>query len=111
MGVDALEGNGITRKILYFFRDRALTPADDPLRRVRKSRILLFVGVQLAGFGATMAVTQTIGTFNLHSCPERYLPSAPFSDRGVYSCYWVSHNHSAARAGANTGGLSTSFHG
>ncbi|EMD39677.1 hypothetical protein CERSUDRAFT_103670 [Gelatoporia subvermispora B] len=60
MGADALQGNGITRKLLYFLRDKALTPADEPLRRVRKSRILLFVAVQLAGFGATMAVTQTI---------------------------------------------------
>ncbi|KAI0373814.1 anion exchanging protein [Pilatotrama ljubarskyi] len=60
MGMDALQGNGITRKILYFFRDKALTPADEPLRRVRKSRILLFVAVQLVGFGATMAITQTI---------------------------------------------------
>jgi hypothetical protein len=61
MGVDALQGNGITQKMLYFFRDKALTPANEPLRKVRKSRILLFVGVQLAGFGATFAITQTIG--------------------------------------------------
>ncbi|KAI0643000.1 anion exchanging protein [Trametes meyenii] len=60
MGVDALQGNGITRKILYFFKDDALTPADEPLRQVRKSRILLFIGVQLVGFGATMTITQTI---------------------------------------------------
>lgn len=75
MGADALQGNGITRKLLYFFRDKALTPADEPLRRVRKSRILLFVAVQLAGFGATFAVTQTIGT-RPRSCPC-YVP-----DRG-----------------------------
>jgi boron transporter len=61
MGLDALEGNGITQKLLYFLRDRKLTPVDDPLHKVRKSRILLFVAVQLAAFGATMAVTQTIG--------------------------------------------------
>ena len=61
MGLDALEGNGITLKLLYFLRDKSLTPADEPLRKVRKSRILLFVAVQLAAFGATMAVTQTIG--------------------------------------------------
>ncbi|KAJ3556952.1 hypothetical protein NM688_g1745 [Phlebia brevispora] len=60
MGADALEGNGITKKILYFFQDKSLTSEHEPLRRVRKSRILLFVAVQLAGFGATMAVTQTI---------------------------------------------------
>jgi hypothetical protein len=61
MGTDALQSNGITNKALYFCRDRTLTPADEPLRKVRKSRILLFVGVQLAGFGATFAITQTIG--------------------------------------------------
>ena len=67
MGVDALEGNGITRKLLYFLRNKALTPADEPLRNVRKSRILLFVAVQLVGFGATMAITQTIGECTDHS--------------------------------------------
>ncbi|KAI0034615.1 HCO3 transporter family-domain-containing protein [Vararia minispora EC-137] len=60
MALDALAANGITRKILFLLSDRTLTPATDPLRRVRKSRIVLFVGVQLAGFGATYAVTQTI---------------------------------------------------
>jgi hypothetical protein len=61
MGLDALKGNGITKKLLYFIQDRRLTPADEPLRRVRKSRILMFTAVELAGFGATFAVTQTIG--------------------------------------------------
>ncbi|KAF9462989.1 HCO3 transporter family-domain-containing protein [Collybia nuda] len=60
MGADALRGNGITRKILYFLRDKKLTPRNEPLRKVRRSRILLFIGVQLAGFGATFAITQTI---------------------------------------------------
>lgn len=61
MGADALHGNGITKKILYFLRDRNLTPANDPLKRVRKSRILIFLTVQLIGFGATFAITQTSG--------------------------------------------------
>ncbi|KAG6865506.1 hypothetical protein C0991_001936 [Blastosporella zonata] len=60
MGADALRGNGITQKILYFLRDRKLTLEDEPLRKVRKSRILLFIAVQLVGFGATFAITQTI---------------------------------------------------
>jgi len=63
MGVDALQGNGITRKILYFFQDKALTPLDDPLDKVRKSRILLFVVVQLIGFAITFGITQTIGAY------------------------------------------------
>jgi boron transporter len=62
MGLDELSGNGITRKILYFLTDRKKTPYDEPLRHVRKTRILLFVAVQLMAFGATFAITQTIGT-------------------------------------------------
>jgi hypothetical protein len=61
MGADALQGNGITLKILFFLRDKTLTPRDEPLHKVRKSRILLFVVVQLVGFGATFAITQTVG--------------------------------------------------
>lgn len=80
MGADALEGNGITRKILYFFRDKALTPDDEPLRRIRKSRLLLFIGVQLAAFGVTMAITQTVGAslFNyaLVPCIDLGLPNS-----------------------------------
>jgi len=60
MGADALQGNGITLKILYLIRDKALTSPDEPLRKVRKSRLLLFIAVQLVAFGATFAITQTI---------------------------------------------------
>lgn len=49
MGAEALQGNGITKKLLYFLRDKHLTPSNEPLRKVRKSRIALFVFVQLTG--------------------------------------------------------------
>ncbi len=62
MGLDELSGNGITVKVLYFLTDRTMTPYNEPLRRVRKSRICLFVTVQLIAFGATFAITQTVGT-------------------------------------------------
>ncbi|KFX85995.1 hypothetical protein O988_09819 [Pseudogymnoascus sp. VKM F-3808] len=60
MGVQALEANGITLKILFILRDRALTPASDPLRRVSKRSLYTFVSLQLLGFAATFAITQTI---------------------------------------------------
>ena len=61
MGVQALEGNGITVKILYLCKDRSLTPASDPLSRIkRKQAIYYVVGLELLGFGATFAITQTI---------------------------------------------------
>jgi hypothetical protein len=61
MGFQALQGNGITVKLLFLARDKALTPASHPLRAVkRRSAIWLFVGIELLGFGATFAITQTI---------------------------------------------------
>ncbi|KAG2034876.1 HCO3 transporter family-domain-containing protein [Suillus americanus] len=60
MGANALKGNGITIKLLYLIRDKTLTSPDDPLRKVRKSRLLMFVAVQLVAFGATFVVTQSI---------------------------------------------------
>ncbi|KAG1763040.1 HCO3 transporter family-domain-containing protein [Suillus occidentalis] len=60
MGADALKGNGITIKLLYLIRDKTLTSPDDPLRKVRKSRISMFVAIQLVAFGATFAVTQSV---------------------------------------------------
>ncbi|KAJ3823406.1 anion exchanging protein [Lentinula raphanica] len=86
MGADALQGNGITRKILFFLRDKNMTPKDEPLRRVRKSRIILFVGIQLVAFGATFAITQTIAAIGfpviiLALIPIRTLliPRLPFT--------------------------------
>ena len=45
MGLNELSENGITQKILYFLTDRTLTSSTNPLRHVRKSRILLYVAL------------------------------------------------------------------
>jgi len=61
MGVQALEGNGLTLKILFLLRDKTQTPGSEPLKRIkRRSTIWIFVAIQLVGFGATFAITQTI---------------------------------------------------
>ncbi|KUJ19783.1 anion exchange family protein [Mollisia scopiformis] len=61
MGVQALESNGITLKLLFLLKDSSLTPASEPLKRItRRKAIWIFVGIQLLGFGATFAITQTI---------------------------------------------------
>lgn len=61
MGVQALEGNGITLKLIFLCKDKNLTPGSDPLKRIeRREAIWYFVAVQLIGFGATFAITQTI---------------------------------------------------
>nr|XP_031860208.1 uncharacterized protein CI109_004340 [Kwoniella shandongensis]KAA5527280.1 hypothetical protein CI109_004340 [Kwoniella shandongensis] len=60
MGSDALLSSGVTAKILYLIRDRRATSPSEPLHQVRKSKIVLFTIIELLGFGATFAITQTI---------------------------------------------------
>lgn len=61
MGFQALEANGITAKILFLLRDVSLTPGGHPLKQIpRRPAVWLFVGVELIGFGATFAITQTV---------------------------------------------------
>ncbi|KAF9220599.1 hypothetical protein BS17DRAFT_307959 [Gyrodon lividus] len=86
MGADALQGNGITYKLLFLIRDKTLTPAGESLRKVRRSRLVLFVAIQLIGFGATFAITQTIAAIGfpvviLLLIPMRSLiiPRLPFT--------------------------------
>ena len=78
MGLDELSGNGITRKIQYLVTDRTLMPYNEPLHRVRKTRILLFVAVQLFAFGATFAITQTIGTSTFTSIDVDQIDTSQF---------------------------------
>jgi len=61
MGTQALVGNGVTQKMLFLARDHELTDPADPLARLeRRSSIWAFVGLELLGFGATFAISQTI---------------------------------------------------
>lgn len=61
MGVQALQANGITQKLIFLAQDRNFCPASNPLKRLdRRSAIWTFVVLELVGFGATFAITQTI---------------------------------------------------
>ncbi|KND93415.1 putative transporter [Tolypocladium ophioglossoides CBS 100239] len=61
MGVQALEANGITAKLVFLCRDKSLTPPGHPLRAVeRRAAVWLFAAIELLGFGATFAITQTV---------------------------------------------------
>jgi hypothetical protein len=61
MGVQALQANGITAKLLFLARDKNLTPANSPLKLIkRRLAMWMFVIIELIGFGATFAITQTI---------------------------------------------------
>lgn len=60
MGSDAIFTSGVTSLFLFLIRDRHLTDPQDPLHRVRKSRIWAWLMLELIGFAATFAITQTI---------------------------------------------------
>lgn len=61
MGVQALQANGITTKLIFLAKDHRLTHGSDPLKRIqRRGAIWAFVALELVGFGATFAITQTI---------------------------------------------------
>jgi hypothetical protein len=67
MGTDALLTSGVTEKMLYLIRDKRSIEPTNPLNKVRTSRILMFLAVELIGFGATFAVTQVCPFFTFSS--------------------------------------------
>ena len=105
MGADALNGNGITQKLYYLIRDRKFIAPSEPLGRVRKSRIVLFVALQLVGFGATFAITQTIGELSSSWRCERMLKGIPCS------CDRIPGDHHALHTIAGAGCTTATVHG
>jgi hypothetical protein len=79
MGIQALEANGITTKLLFLTRDKHLTPRSDPLTRVeRRSAVWGFVALELVGFGATFAITQTVAAIGFPVFILLYIPLRTF---------------------------------
>ncbi|EOA88622.1 uncharacterized protein SETTUDRAFT_176663 [Exserohilum turcica Et28A] len=75
MGIQALEANGITLKLLFLARDRHLTPKSEPLMRIERRWVIwVFVGLELIGFGATFAITQTIAAIGFPVFILLYIP-------------------------------------
>ena len=78
MGVQALAGNGITLKLIHLLSDKTLIDTHDPLARIgagRRWTIWAFVAIELAIFGATFAITQTIAAIGF---PVIIIISIPF---------------------------------
>ncbi|KAF1917952.1 HCO3 transporter family-domain-containing protein [Ampelomyces quisqualis] len=79
MGIQALEANGITAKLIFLAKDRHLTSRSDPLSRIgRRWAIWGFVGLELIGFGATFAITQTIAAIGFPVFIFLYIPLRTF---------------------------------
>lgn len=79
MGIQALEANGITLKLLFLARDRHLTSPSAPLMRIQRRWVIwAFVGLELVGFGATFAITQTIAAIGFPVFIFLYIPLRTF---------------------------------
>ncbi|KAF2179042.1 hypothetical protein K469DRAFT_597581 [Zopfia rhizophila CBS 207.26] len=75
MGVQAVQANGITLKLVFLAKERHLTPRSDPLTRIeRRTAIWAFVSLELIGFGATFAITQTIAAIGFPVFILLYIP-------------------------------------
>jgi boron transporter len=54
---------------VFLMKDEGLTPGSDPLKQIqRRVAIWAFVGLELFGFGATFAITQTIAAIGFPVC-------------------------------------------
>ncbi|KAH0445919.1 hypothetical protein IEQ34_025247 [Dendrobium chrysotoxum] len=60
VGWSSIEGNGITTRTLAIFKDRRLSAHDDPLLKVKRTKLALYVGIQWIFFALTIAISQTI---------------------------------------------------
>jgi hypothetical protein len=79
MGIQALEANGITLKLIFLAKDKHLTSRSDPLTQIKRRWVLwAFVGLELIGFGATFAITQTIAAIGFPVFIFLYIPMRTF---------------------------------
>lgn len=61
VGWGSIQGNGITAKVLFLLKEHRFIDPAEPLLKIRKSRILLFILFQILGVGFSVALSQTIG--------------------------------------------------
>ncbi|KAJ4340924.1 hypothetical protein N0V95_007378 [Ascochyta clinopodiicola] len=79
MGIQALEANGITAKLIFLLTDHQLISPSEPLTQIsRKWVVWAFVGLELIGFGATFAITQTIAAIGFPVFILLYIPMRTF---------------------------------
>jgi hypothetical protein len=79
MGIQALEANGITAKLVFLCTDHTLVSPSEPLSQIeRKWVVWAFVALELVGFGATFAITQTIAAIGFPVFILLYIPMRTF---------------------------------
>ncbi|KAF5857836.1 hypothetical protein ETB97_005210 [Aspergillus alliaceus] len=60
VGWGSIESNGILQKMIFLLRENRFIQRDEPLLRVRKHKIILYISCQTIGLAACVAISQTI---------------------------------------------------
>ncbi|GAB7350870.1 hypothetical protein MBLNU459_g1391t4 [Dothideomycetes sp. NU459] len=61
VGWGSIEGNGITKKVIFLIKEHRFIDPAEPLLRVPRKKIMLFLLLQILGVGFSVAISQTIG--------------------------------------------------
>ncbi|KAM0216988.1 hypothetical protein ACHAQD_007707 [Fusarium lateritium] len=60
VGWGSIESNGILRKLIYLQSEERFIQRDEPMLLIPKRKIILYIGLQLAGVAACVAVSHTL---------------------------------------------------
>ena len=60
VGWGSIESNGILQKTVFLFREDRFIQRDEPLLRVRRRKIILYIFCQAVGVAACVAISETI---------------------------------------------------
>lgn len=60
----SIESNGILQKLIYLQSEKRFIQRDDPMLRVRRRKVILFIGLQLVGVAACVAVSHTLAAIS-----------------------------------------------
>lgn len=70
----SIEDNGITKKIVFLWKEHPYIQPHEKLLKLRKRRIAQYIFWQLFGVAITVAISQTIAAIG--KCPARQLGNA-----------------------------------
>jgi boron transporter len=76
-----MESNGIAEKLRFLMTEERFIQRNEPLLRVPRKKILVYVGLQIIGVATSVAISQTIAAIGQshpilpsHSLPSCALP-------------------------------------
>ncbi|EEP80191.1 conserved hypothetical protein [Uncinocarpus reesii 1704] len=88
----SIESNGILQKVIFLFREDRFIHRDEPLLLIRKSKVMLYIGLQMFGVACTVAISHTIAAIGmtpaLATSRISYIPDAYPSLQPITKSSW-----------------------